>query len=210
MAAQDLPIRCSCGAVRGSLAAAEPAAGNHVICYCDDCQAFAHALGRAGDVLDACGGSEIVQVSPARIRFEAGADRLACLRLTAKGPFRWYTSCCNTPIGNTLASGAVPFIGMVCVCLDAPREAIDTMLGPIRGRVFREFATCEPSSLAPGVPMWRLMLRFVRVLVLARLRGEQRRSPFFDASTGNPVAEPRVLSASEREQLPPYQRARGA
>jgi hypothetical protein len=123
VAAQHLPIRCRCGAVRGSLVAAGPAAGNHVICYCDDCQAFAYALGRAGDVLDACGGSEIVQVSPARIRFEAGAEKLSCLRLTAKGPLRWYTSCCNTPIGNTLASGAVPFIGMLCACLEAPRDA---------------------------------------------------------------------------------------
>jgi hypothetical protein len=208
--AEHLPIRCRCGAVRGSLAAAKPSAGNHVICYCDDCQAFAHALGRSGDVLDACGGSEIVQVSPARIRFDAGADKLSCLRLTAKGPLRWYTSCCNTPIGNTLASGAVPFIGMLCVCLQAPRETIDAALGPIRARVFRDFATCEPNSLAPGVPMWRLMLRFVRLLASARLRGEQRRSPFFDARTGNSVAEPRALSASERERLPPYQRARGA
>ena len=30
-----------------------------------------------------------------------GADRLTFLRMTEKGPLRWYASCCNTPIGNT-------------------------------------------------------------------------------------------------------------
>lgn len=206
MATLDLPIRCRCGAVRGSLAAAAPTAGNHVVCYCRDCQAFAHVLGRADDVLDACGGTEIVQVSPARVRIDAGADRLSCLRLTPQGPLRWYTSCCNTPIGNTLATGKVPFVGLVCACLDAGPDAKEAALGAIRGRVFRDSATCDPQSLAAGVPMWRLMLRFVRILLAARWRGDRRRSPFFASDTARAVAEPRVVSESERALLPPYRR----
>ena len=34
---------------------------NRVVCYCDDCQAFLHYLKRA-DLLDAHGGTDIVQV----------------------------------------------------------------------------------------------------------------------------------------------------
>ena len=60
-----------------------PGAGNHAVCYCDDCQAFAHFLGRAADILDPHGGTEIFQMSPARIALTAGTERLACMRLSS-------------------------------------------------------------------------------------------------------------------------------
>ncbi len=52
-------FRCRCGEVRGIVTDASPHTANRVVCYCDDCQAFAHRLGRA-DLLDAHGGSDIV------------------------------------------------------------------------------------------------------------------------------------------------------
>src|SRR5262245_25612243 len=97
----DLAIRCDCGAVRGVARGVSGERGNRVVCYCDDCQSFAHVLERSEDTLDAHGGTEIFQMSPAQLEFTAGADRLACLRLTPKGLLRWYASCCRTPIGNT-------------------------------------------------------------------------------------------------------------
>lgn len=48
----DLPLRCSCGALRGVLRGMSPARGNRVVCYCRDCQAFAHFLDR-DEILDA-------------------------------------------------------------------------------------------------------------------------------------------------------------
>src|ERR1700757_5235893 len=94
-------LRCRCGQVRGFVADASPDAVNRVVCYCEDCQAFAHQLGRA-DLLDAQGGSDIVQVAPASLTFIKGQNRIAGLRLTPKGLFRWHATCCNTPVGNTL------------------------------------------------------------------------------------------------------------
>src|SRR5579863_699680 len=96
----EADLRCRCGEVRALVSGASRRTVNRVVCYCDDCQAFAHQLGRA-DLLDAQGGSDIVQVAPASLRFVQGAHRIVGLRLTPKGLLRWYTNCCNTPIGNT-------------------------------------------------------------------------------------------------------------
>jgi hypothetical protein len=62
-------LSCRCGTVRGRVAEASPSSVNRIVCYCVDCQAFAHHLRRA-DVLDAHGGSDIVQVAPARLTFQ--------------------------------------------------------------------------------------------------------------------------------------------
>src|SRR5215204_4669214 len=94
-------LRCRCGEVHGSVTNAAPGAVNRVVCYCDDCQAFLHHLGCA-ELLDASGGTDIVQVAPAALAFDRGAERIAGLRLTPKGLYRWYADCCKTPLGNTL------------------------------------------------------------------------------------------------------------
>src|SRR5512146_1569363 len=110
------PLACRCGMVRG-FASTEPPY-NHVVCYCRDCQAFAHFLGRADEILDEHGGSEIVQMRTRNLTLSQGADRLACVRLTPNGPLRWYTSCCNTPIGNTALKPRISFVGLVAACLE--------------------------------------------------------------------------------------------
>ena len=64
-------LSCSCREVQGLVTNVSPTTVNRVICYCDDCQAFLHHLGRA-DLLDAHGGTDIVQVAPARLSFVHG------------------------------------------------------------------------------------------------------------------------------------------
>ena len=49
----DVPIRCSCGALQGYARGISRKSGRRMACYCDDCQSFAHFLGRADEVLDA-------------------------------------------------------------------------------------------------------------------------------------------------------------
>jgi len=78
---KEVEVRCRCGEVRGVVANASPRTVNRVVCYCDDCQAFAHQLGRA-DLLDAQGGTDIVQVAPAAVSFAQGQHRIVGLRLT--------------------------------------------------------------------------------------------------------------------------------
>lgn len=197
-APRDLLLACRCGKVRAVAHGVTPEIGNRCVCYCDDCQAFAKALGRA-DVLDANGGTDIFQLSPARLEFTHGVDRVACLRLTDNGLARWYASCCNTPIGNTAATPAIPFVGLIHSFVP---EAATGTLGPIRARVFREFATGDKAAIAPGnQPRWMMVLRVIRLMIWWRLRGDHQRSPFFDAVTRAPIVTPRVLTEQERAAL---------
>ena len=129
----------------------EPGEGNRGICYCDDCQSFAHFLGRADTILDARGGTPIFQISAGRVELTHGSEHLACMRLKPKGLLRWYAGCCQTPIGNTSAKPAIPTIGMVEQCLMTPESgrARDDILGPLRFHVFSRFARrpeSEPSA----------------------------------------------------------------
>lgn len=193
--AADLALRCECGSVRGVVRDVSAEQGNRVVCYCDDCQTFARFL--ASDrTLDARGGTDIFQISSGRVAFSDGIDRLACLRLTRKGPLRWYAACCGTPIGNTMATRAIPFIGLIHAAFDRTTgaSARDALLGPVRARIFTRFA--QPGGEAPGanarIPA-AMIFRLLRIAITARLRGDHRRSPFFDAATGEPIANPRLL-----------------
>lgn len=195
--AEDVALRCRCGALRGVARAVSPSTINHCFCYCDDCQAFAHFLGREGDVLDAYGGTEVVQMSQANVTLTAGVEKIAAVRLTEKGLMRWYAGCCNTPIGNTLATPAVPFIGLIRAFIAAPPAS----LGPVRGRGFARNAKGGRAAVPKdGLPDVIMLARVLPKLLGWRLRGDHKRSPFFD-SANRPLAEPRVLTAAEREDL---------
>ena len=76
-------LRCRCGEVFGVVSNPSPQSANRVTCYCDDCQAFMHQLGRA-DLLDAHGGTDIVQIAPSSLSFVQGQDKIAGVRLTPK------------------------------------------------------------------------------------------------------------------------------
>ena len=194
----DLPLRCRCGAVRGVARDALPSKINHCFCYCDDCQAFAHYLGRADDVLDAHGGTEITQMSQANIRFTAGADKIAAMRLSPKGMIRWYASCCGTPIGNTMPTTLMPFVGVIKAIIDAPSAE----LGPVRGRGFAKSAKGGKDAVPnDGLPELVMIARVLAKVLRWRLRGDHKRSPLFDAVTGRPLVDPRVLDEAEREDL---------
>ena len=194
----NLPLRCRCGTVRGVARDVAPGKVNHCFCYCDDCQAFQHFLAREGDVLDAHGGTEITQMSQANLAFTAGTDQIAAVRLTPKGMIRWYAACCSTPIGNTMATSAMPFVGVIHAFIAAPSAA----LGPIRGRGWAKSAKGGRAAVPKdGLPEPIMVARVLAKLLRWRLRGDHKRSPLFVAATGKPLAEPRVLAEAEREAL---------
>ena len=112
----DIPLRCACGTIVGTAVAASAKAGNRVICYCNDCQAFVRFLGRP-DIMDEHGGTDIFQMAPGRLQITAGRQALRCVRLSDRGLHRWYCGECKTPIGNTLGS-RVPFVGVVHSFMD--------------------------------------------------------------------------------------------
>lgn len=193
-------LRCRCGEVRGQVADPSPRTVNRVVCYCDDCQAFAHRLGRA-DLLNPQGGSDIVQVAPTALTFAQGQDRIIGLRLTPKGLYRWHTSCCNTPVGNTLGP-AIPFVGIVAQAFDHGTQRADDIFGNPIGAILGKYAVGDPPAGSTGISL-PLLLRSLGKVLGWRLRGKTWPHPFFKRETREPIYPLTVLSPDEREALRP-------
>jgi hypothetical protein len=192
-------LQCRCGRLRGLLRPTRPA--NRCVCYCADCQAFARHLGQAEAVLDAHGGSDIIQVLPAHLSFSQGLDQLACLRLSDKGLLRWYAACCRTPIGNTASGRGMSFVGLLHCGLRADPVSLDQAFGPVRMRVNTASATAVTGAPGAGAPVASGQLRGIaKVLVMmagARLSGSYLRNPFFEAVSGEPIVRPQLLTAEQ-------------
>jgi len=191
-------LRCRCGEVVGVVTNASQRTVNRVVCYCDDCQAFAHQLGRA-DLLTAKGGSDIVQVAPASLTFVKGQDRIAGVRLTPKGLFRYHTTCCSTPVGNTF-SPAIPFVGILAQAFDTERQRADQVFGTPVGAIFGKCAIGEPPAGSTGLNL-PLMLRAIAKVLGWRLGGRNWPHPFFRPNTREPIFPLTVLSPERREAL---------
>jgi hypothetical protein len=207
-------LQCRCGALKGLVH--ELHTTNRAVCYCRDCQAFAHFLGRADEVLDERGGSDIIQVAPRHVVFTQGIGTLACMRLTPKGLMRWYAACCKTPIGNTLPTRKVSYVGLVHTCLEgkasgaragaaqgeaagSKSSSLDEVFGPVRSWVNTGGARGEPKPKVVG--HGRVIRWFFRTVPIARFNGNYRKTPFFDVTTGRPVVAPRVLTEAEHAEV---------
>jgi hypothetical protein len=185
------PIQCTCGNLKGILSQRI----NRVVCYCKDCQAFARFLKRDREILDEAGGTDIIQTTPKNVTFSEGIENLACVRITPNGLLRWYTTCCNTPIGNTPPDFKTSFVGLVHNCLGSNQVSFDEAFGPIQMRVYTKYAKGEPKPKSSGVltSMWRSIGSILR----ARLDGSYKLTPFFRSASGVPIVSPMVLSSQE-------------
>lgn len=191
-----LDLRCACGKVHGQVRDVSPKAGSPLVCYCGDCQAFASFLGR-DDILDAWGGTDILQIAPAAVRLEHEPGSLACVRLSDKGLHRWYCAECKTPLGNSMPK--VPFIGLVHTLIDHGAGAAkrESAIGPPLGHIQQKAAKGKPPFPENNV---RVISRSVRRVARWFVTGKGKPSPFFD-DTGTPRVTPRVLSPDERHAL---------
>lgn len=185
---EDLKLSCKCGLVEGRVRASAVRSGNRLICYCHDCRAFAESLGAEEETLDAHGGSDIFQTSPASVEIEQGIDQVCCLRVTEKGPNRWFAGCCNTPIGNTLGPG-LPFIGIVN-SFWANKDLWNDLVGPPTARVQTKCAQRLPDEviIPVGFPL-RVTLKIAMKILIWKLSRKGHPHPFFHAD-GTPVAQP--------------------
>lgn len=192
----NISLSCTCGKVKGIVTHVDPSSGNRVVCYCDDCQAFARYLNRTNDILNENGGTDIYQCPPANVTITEGAEHIRCMRLTAKGLHRWYTECCKTPIGNTLTAGW-PFIGLVHNFIgdEATRDA---ELGPIQGEVYAKFAKGPRAEELRNTrtPISLLVKTLLKVFIW-KLKGLNKPSPVFNAD-GKPVSEPVILDVTNK------------
>jgi hypothetical protein len=191
------PLRCRCGTLKGYVS--HPERVNRGVCYCKDCQAYAHFLGKTGDILDEMGGTDVVATLPEYLTFTQGVEALACMSLTENGLLRWYASCCNTPIGNTQRNFKFPFVGLVHTCLEDPSRSLESSFGPVRMRVNTKAAKGKPKSMP--ISTITSVFRFLTSVIRARLDGSYQRTPFFTPDRGTPVAVPKVLTSGERDRV---------
>ena len=193
-------LSCRCGKVGGRVANAAPSTVNRAVCYCDDCQAALHHLGRT-DLLDDYGGTDVVQVAPSSLTFHRGSEHIRGLRLTPKGLYRWYGSCCNTPVGNTF-SPALPFVGIVAKAFETGGTGPDQIFGKPLGSVQGKFATGNPPA-GVGKPTFKLIAHATGRILAWKFGGGTWPHPFFDRETRAPTHPITTLTNAERDALRP-------
>ena len=113
------------------------------------------------------------------------------MRLTKKGMLRWYTSCCNTPVGNTM-SAKMPFVGVIHTFINEPNR--DEVLGPVRAFVQTQSARGVPDypKHASKFPLG-ITARIIRKMIVWKLQGKQKPSVFF-GDDGRPVVKPIIAN----------------
>ena len=194
-------FQCLCGRVHGEIEHAQH--GVRGTCYCGDCQAYAHLLGQATQVLDPLGGTDIVAVDARHLRLASGTQGLACLSLSPNGLLRWYASCCNTPLANTTRDWKLAYVGMVHTCLRQP-QALEQSFPEVQMRVHTKSAKGKPppgAGVAGVARFGRLMLG----LTASRLSGAYRATPLFDPQ-GRPVV---TVGVAPSEAVQSARRAAG-
>lgn len=166
------------------------------MCYCDDCQAYMNYIKRP-ELLDANGGTEVIPAYPVDVKILSGPEQLRCTRLGPKGMFRFSTSCCNTPIGNTAPHRA--WIGLHRRALTArdPHQ-LDQILGPIRARIMGEYAKGTPPPGTPKKMNFRGAIVVLPFILKGKFQNKAKTSPFFQEDGVTPIVPAHVLSEEEK------------
>jgi Family of unknown function (DUF6151) len=192
------PLQCRCNTLQGYIT--PTGAASRAVCYCKDCQAFAHFLERPDDVvLNELGGTEIVATLPKHVHFTQGVEALVCMSLSDRGLLRWYTSCCNTPIGNTPRDFKTSYVGVIHSCLTQRAPSLQDSFGPVR----MVLQTNSAKGKVKSMPMSNVMtlMKIMTSVISARLSGGYKSNPFFVEDLGAPIKQPRVLSKAERTRV---------
>lgn len=190
----SLPIQCRCGAVRGTLS--QPDRALRVVCYCLDCQTYAHALGAAETVLNSHGGTDIVATLQQHVQFTHGREHLACMLLTDQGIYRWYAACCRTPLASTMRQPRMSYVGLVHSCLASNKTEFSDRWPTY---VCVNTASASGNVRSDGLRTLKVTLSIAWHVVGAVARGTWRRTPFFVKGTTQPSAIPVVLPPDQRE-----------
>jgi len=194
----NLTLSCHCNTIQGVVRSVTPKMSNRLVCYCHDCRAFANHLQSKVPILDEYGGTEIMQTPPAAMEITQGHEQVACLRFSDKGLYRWYAACCQTPIGNTVGLN-LPIVGLIHGFI-SPGQDLDEMFGREAGCVYPKQALAEvPAEMMTGGSHLATTLKMVRKLLLWKILGKSKPSPFFD-DQGKPVVEPIIVSSDQRKQ----------
>lgn len=184
-------VECFCGKVKGVLKIVKKDLF-HAQCLCCDCQSYAENLENADKILDSFGASSLVQTYPKYLAFLEGRQFITCGKLSNKGLLRWYASCCNAPLANTMPSPNVPFIGVSTKVLKfASDEEKARLLGPITVKAFAKYAKGQkPKDAYNKFPM-SYMFSIAVFMLKGKLLAKTKPHPFFKSQ--RPIAEPILL-----------------
>lgn len=191
-------LECACGQVKGTLQVV-PHAYFHANCMCCDCQDFAAYLNNSEGLLDEHGGTELFQTYPCFMKINQGQANIAGVQLKPKGLYRWYTSCCQTPVANTMTSAKIPFIGVAVKLMkfsddrDGERAKLQ-MLGPVTLKAFGKYAIGKiPAGAHERFPLFFLP-KIMRFMFKGFVSRKYRPSPFFTGK--EPIATIKILNAN--------------
>ena len=194
----DLHFQCVCGSLTGRLHDIDPSVGDHLICHCSDCLAFARYLDCAERVPNDQEGIELFQTRVSRMSITSGKENLSCVHLTEKRMLRWFTRCCRTPLFHTLETGWVPFVTTHVAILNPENRA--AAIGEPRGHTHIRNPPAGVDKFRE-VSMFSVMAFFFVRMCKDLLSGAFRRAELFEPTTLKPVVQPIRLSQKERMAL---------
>lgn len=192
----DCTFRCQCGELQGTLTDISADTGNRLVCYCDDCQAFANYLEKEGKWLDQWGGTDLFQLAPSQINITQGHHQMRCVHLSAKGPYRFYTACCATPIGNTV-SRKIPFVGMPTAIIDSDNK--QALLGAVKFYIMGRFAKGNPPTNPHSKFSLSSLIGVMKLIIKNKIKGNNVPTPFFNED-GLPVCPISRFNKSDNNQ----------
>ncbi|WP_413560957.1 DUF6151 family protein [Bdellovibrio sp. HCB209] len=193
-----MQIQCDCGSVKAELKNLPQNTPGRCVCYCTDCQTFAHHLGRT-ELLDEAGGTEIIPVYPVDMKIQAGEELLRCVRLSPKGLFRWYTSCCKTPMGNT--TPGFPWIGLNGVIVERDESKRAQFFGEIKSRIEGKGAIKTPPAGTSMKTSFKDLWVILPFLLKGFIGKKMKVSPYFMANGETPVKTPQIMPLEERNRI---------
>jgi hypothetical protein len=191
----DVKLSCHCGKVTGVAQNVSAQSGHRLTCCCSDCQAFSQyldGLGRtnAEPILDQFSGTDIFQMPISNLKIGQGLEKIDCVRLTSKGMYRWYTRCCNTPIGNTMGVN-MPFIGVIHNFMQHQTSRVDE-IGKNRAYVqTHEMKEKIPKALKGSSS--RAVVRSIFKILSWKMQGLNKPSVFFEKN-GKAIVKPVILN----------------
>lgn len=195
-----MEIQCQCGQFKAEIKNFPVNTPGRLGCYCDDCQSYLIHLNRT-DLLDQAGCTEVVPIYPQDMSILQGTEYLRCTQLTPKGTFRWSTTCCNSPIANTLRK--TPWVGLYFSVFDhyTKIQAHENILGSVKSRIMGRFAKGSPKEGTPEKMGLKAIFCVLPFLLKGKLLKKQSPSPFFKEDGSTPIISPVILSEAERIQL---------
>lgn len=179
----DLPFACKCGKVTGKVRDTDRA-GLRIECFCDSCRAAANICDPARDV-----DAPVPLFLSYPDKYDvSGADLLEPFAFGPKNITRWRTTCCGTRLFSTQPNAKLAFASLAMEQADP-----NVNVGPVRSRAFvpqPDGKTKHENGLA--------MVGLILGVLVRRITGKWRQTPFFDTANLTPIAPVKLYSKAEK------------